>query len=173
MKPHEEHREKARQSLRARVVTVSTSRFGMMKDGEEFADEAGDEAEKEIRAAGHSVTKRGLVSDDTAMLRKEVKEFLSGRDDVLVLTGGTGVSSRDITIETVRPFFQKELDGFGELLRRLSYDEIGSAAILTRSTMGVAKGKVIMCLPGSPGAVRTALKASVKELPHAVHVANS
>jgi molybdenum cofactor biosynthesis protein B len=173
MKPHEEHRKRAEQSLRVQVITVSTSRHRKMKEGQEFTDEAGDIAEGEIKAAGHVVTRRALVSDDATMLRKEVKRFLSGRDDVLVLTGGTGVSSSDVTIETVRPFFQKELDGFGELLRRLSFDEIGAAAMLTRATMGVAKGKLILCLPGSPGAVRTALKASLGELPHAAYIASS
>ena len=173
MKPHEEHRARAARSLRVRVVTVSTSRYGKKKEGAKFDDEGGDAAEKEIRGAGHSVSGRGLVSDDARMLRKEVKAFLRGDDDVLVFTGGTGVSNRDVTIETVRPYLEKELDGFGELLRRLSYDEVGSAAMLTRATMGVAGGKVLMCLPGSPGAVRTALSAAAGELSHAVYIANS
>jgi molybdopterin adenylyltransferase len=173
MKPHEEHRKLARQTLRVRVVTVSTSRYGKKKDGVKFDDEGGDTAEQEVKVAGNVVTGRGLISDDARMLRKEVRGFLGGRDDVLLFTGGTGVSRRDVTIETVRPFFDKELDGFGELLRRLSFDEVGTAAMLTRATLGVAKGKLIMCLPGSPGAVRTALKAAVGELPHAVYIARS
>ena len=155
------------------MVTVSTSRYAKMRGGDSYTDEAGDVAVAEVRRAGHVLTRRALVSDDATMLRREVRSFLSGRDDVLLFSGGTGVSSRDITIEAARPFFQKELDGFGELFRRLSFDEIGSAAILTRATMGVAKGKVIVCMPGSPGAVRTALKAVVKELPHAVFVART
>lgn len=173
MKPHEEHRKLAERTLRVRVVTVSTSRYGKRKDGVEFDDEGGDTAKREIEAAGHAVTGRGLVPDDAAMLRKEVRGFLAGRDDVLLFTGGTGVSSRDVTIETVRPYFEKELYGFGELLRRLSFDEVGSAAMLTRATLGVAKGKLIICLPGSPGAVRTALRAAAGELPHAVYIARS
>jgi molybdopterin adenylyltransferase len=173
MRPHEEHRKLAKRTLRVRVVTVSTSRYGKKKEGVKFDDEGGDTAEQEIKGAGHLVTGRGLVSDDAAMLRKEVRGFLGGRDDVLLFTGGTGVSTRDVTIETVRPYFEKELDGFGELLRRLSFDEVGSAAMLTRATLGVAKGKLIMCLPGSPGAVKTALKAAVGELPHAAYIAGS
>lgn len=173
MKPHEKHRRAAQRPLRIRVVTVSTSRYAKMKDGAGFEDESGDLAETELRGAGHAVTRRGLISDDASMLRTEVRRFLSGIDDVLLLTGGTGVSSRDITIETVRPYFQKELDGFGELLRRVSFDEIGPAAMLTRATLGVANGKLILCLPGSPGAVKAALKASLRELPHAVFIAGS
>jgi molybdenum cofactor biosynthesis protein B len=154
-------------------VTVSSSRYAKKKGGEMFSDEGGDTAEAETKNAGHVVAGRILVSDDAAMLRSEVKRFLSGKDDVLLLTGGTGVSGRDITIETVRPFFEKELTGFGELLRMISYDEIGSAAMLTRATAGVAKGKLVVCLPGSPAAVRTALKASVVEFPHILFVARS
>ena len=173
MKPHEEHRERARGKLRVRITTVSSSRHAKKSRGDDPGDISGDTAESEIRAAGHTVTSRTRVSDDARMLRREVKSFLSSADDVLLLTGGTGVSSRDITIETVRPFFQKELDGFGEIFRRLSYDEVGVAAMLTRATLGVANGKLIMCLPGSPGAVKTALKATAGELPHAVHIART
>jgi molybdopterin adenylyltransferase len=144
-----------------------------MKEGKKYTDEGGDAAEAEVRRAGNVVASRGLLSDDVRTIRKEVGSFLKGDDDVLLVTGGTGVSSRDVTIEAVRPFFQKELDGFGELLRRLSFDEIGTAALLTRATLGVADGKVIMCLPGSPGAVKTAMKAFAAELPHIVHIART
>lgn len=149
---------------------MSSSRHSKKENGEAFTDEGGDVAEAEVRGVGHR-TSRGLVSDDAEMIQKEVDAFLKGADDVLLFTGGTGISPKDITIETVRPYFQKEVDGFGELLRRLSFDEVGSAAVLTRATMGVAKGKLILCLPGSPGAVRTALKAIVGELPHALFIA--
>jgi molybdopterin adenylyltransferase len=117
------------------------------------------------------VTVRELVSDDATMIRREAKRFLGSDDDVLLFTGGTGVSSRDITIETVRPLLQKELPGFGELLRRISYDEIGAAAMLTRATAGTASGKLLVCMPGSPGAVKTAMRASISEFPHIVSVA--
>lgn len=149
---------------------MSSSRHSKKENRETFTDEGGDVAEAEVRGGGHRAS-RGLVSDDAEMIQKEVDAFLKGADDVLLLTGGTGISPRDITIETVRPYFQKEVDGFGELLRRLSFDEVGSAAVLTRATMGVAKGKLILCLPGSPGAVRTALKAVIGELPHALFIA--
>lgn len=173
MKPHEEHRERAKARLRVRIVTVSTSRYAKKSKGESLDDVGGDTAESELRAAGHMVTSRSLVSDDGRMLRREVRAFLGSEDDVLLLTGGTGISSSDITIETVRPFFQKELDGFGELFRRLSYDEVGTAAMLSRATLGVADGKLVVCLPGSPGAVKTALKFMASELPHAVHIART
>ncbi len=173
MNPPEEHRKAGARRLRARVFTVSTSRYTAMKEGGKFTDESGDVAEEELKEAGHDIASRRLISDDAKMLRGAVSEFLSSKDDVLLFTGGTGVSSRDITIETVRPFFEKELDGFGEQFRRVSFDEVGAAAMMTRATLGVAKGKLILCLPGSPSAVRTALREVAGELPHAVHIARS
>jgi len=150
---------------------VSTSRYEKKRRGEDYSDEGGDVAAEEARRAGHKVMQRDLVSDDATMLRREVKRFLTGKDDVLLFTGGTGLSHRDITVETVRPFFDKELEGFGELVRRLGYEEIGSSAILTRATAGVAGGKLIVCMPGSPGGVRTAMRALVIEFPHMVFIA--
>ena len=171
MRPHEEHRREAQRRLRVVVVTVSTSRYAKKGAGEAITDEAGDAAAEEASKAGHSVVRRGLVSDDASMIKREVKEFLSGEDDVLLFVGGTGLSPRDVTVEAVRPFLEKELDGFGELVRRLGYQEIGSAAALTRATAGVASGKLLVCMPGSPGAVRTAMGAFVGEFPHAVFIA--
>jgi molybdopterin adenylyltransferase len=171
MKPHEEHRREAKRRLKVVVVTVSTSRYAKMKGGSGYTDEAGDVATATVEDAGHVVTRRSLVSDDRKMIRGEVKKFLSGHDDLLLLAGGTGLSPRDITVETVRPFLEKELDGFGELVRRLGYDEVGSAAALTRATAGVAAGKLIVCMPGSPGAVRTTMTAFVGEFPHMVFIA--
>lgn len=171
MKPHEQHRHGAPGKLRVRVVTVSTSRYAKKKEGIGYTDEGGDVAETEVKKGGHKVTGRTLVSDDERMIRKEMKEFLSGSDDVVIFTGGTGVARRDITIETVRPFLEKELVGFGEIFRRISFDEVGFAAMMTRATAGVAGGKVVLCLPGSPGAVKTALRSFLGEVPHLVYVA--
>ena len=173
MRPHESHRHGAPKRLRVRIVTVSSSRYASKESGRKYDDEGGDVAESETKKAGHSVTARRLISDDVEMIRGEVTDFLSGKDDALIFTGGTGVSSRDVTIETVRPYFEKELDGFGELFRRISFDEVGSAAVLTRATAGVAGGKAILCLPGSPGAVKTALGAFLGELPHVVRIART
>ena len=173
MKPHEQHRRQGQQRLRVAVVTVSTSRYAKMKARTEYTDEGGDAAAERAEAAGHKVSRRAMVSDDRAMIRREVKRFLESGDDVLLLTGGTGLSSRDVTVETVRPFFEKELEGFGELVRRLGFEEIGTSAVLTRATAGVASGKLILCMPGSPGAVRTAMKAFAGEFAHVRFVAGT
>ncbi len=152
---------------------MSTSRFEAKRAGKKFSDESGDVASGELARLGNSVTRRELVSDEASMIRGQVKKFLVGREDVLVFLGGTGVSPRDVTVETVRPFFEKELEGFGQLLRSLSFREVGAAAILTRATAGVVKGKLILCLPGSPDAAKLALRRFGKELPHALFVARS
>jgi molybdenum cofactor biosynthesis protein B len=171
MKPHEEHRKDAERHLKVVIVTVSTSRYEKKAEGRPFTDEAGDVAVEETRGAGHLVTRRVMISDDRAMIRREASAFLSGEEDVLLFAGGTGLAANDVTVETVRPFFEKELEGFGELVRRLGYDEVGAAAALTRATAGVAKGKLIACMPGSPDGVRTAMRAFVKEFPHMVFIA--
>ncbi|HZW85334.1 MAG TPA: molybdenum cofactor biosynthesis protein B [Nitrososphaerales archaeon] len=155
------------------MVTVSTSRYQKEKGGQEYTDESGDTAAELIEGAGHNVSSRMLVPDDLRLIGKQVKDFLKSEEDVLLLTGGTGAAESDVTIEAVRPFFDKELEGFGELFRRLSYDEVGTAAMLTRAMAGVSKGKVFLCLPGSPGAVRTALNFALGELPHLIHVARA
>lgn len=170
MKPHTKHRSDAVARLSFVVVTVSTSRFRAGANERE-TDVAGDVACEEVARGGHFLAGRTLVSDDLKMIQREVRRFLSGKSDVLILTGGTGLSKSDVTVESVRPFFEKEMEGFGELVRRLSYNEIGSAAILSRMTAGVAGGKLILCLPGSPDAVRVSLQGTMDEFAHAVYIA--
>ena len=134
-------------------------------------DESGDLAQEMVEATKGVVVERALVPDDAKLLRSTVSRALREKDlDVIVLTGGTGVSTTDVTIETVRPLFEKEIEGFGEIFRSASYQRIGVAAALSRATAGVAKGKVILCLPGSPDAVRTALELFVGEIPHVLHL---
>lgn len=142
-----------------------------MHSGSEYKDESGDLASRLILEAGHRVDTRTLLPDEKVMIRRLVQDFLKSRIHVMVLIGGTGVSSTDVTVESVVPFFEKELTGFGELLRTISYQTIGSAALLTRATAGTAKGKLIVCLPGSPNAVETALRSFISEFPHIVSIA--
>ena len=171
MKPHETHRAAARHILNFHLVTVSSSRYKMMHSGSEYKDESGDLASRLILEAGHKVDTRTLLPDEKVMIRRIVQDFLKSRVHVMVLIGGTGVSPSDITVESVVPFFEKELTGFGELLRNISYQTVGSAALLTRATAGTAKGKLLVCLPGSPNAVETALRSFLSEFPHIVSIA--
>lgn len=151
--------------LRFVVVTVSTSKYRRKSQGEEVDDESGDAAEAVVERGGHEVVERALVSDDPSMLRPRVEEFLSSRDNAIIFVGGTGVSRDDLTIETVKPYIEKDLEGFGEIFRMLSYERIGTPAILTRSMAGVAGGKLLVCLPGSPDGVKTALEYSLTHFP--------
>jgi len=171
--PHEKHRHSGPGKLAIVIVTVSTSRHALKAKGAEFSDESGDVASEEVQKLGYKIARRELVSDEPRMIRAQVAKFLKGKDDVLVFLGGTGVSSRDVTIETVRPSLDKELDGFGEMLRRVSLEKVGTAAVLTRATAGVAAGKLILCLPGSPDAARTSLQSFGREFPHIIFVARS
>ncbi|HLQ07225.1 MAG TPA: MogA/MoaB family molybdenum cofactor biosynthesis protein [Nitrososphaerales archaeon] len=170
-KSHEAHRSRSKRILSFFITTVSSSRFAKMRDGSTYSDESGDLAERLIREKSHKVLSRSLIADDPRMLRSAVNGFLRSRADVLVMTGGTGVSPTDVTVETVFPFFEKELVGFGELLRSLSFKRVGSAAMMTRSTAGTARGKLILCLPGSPDGVETALQNFMSEFPHVIAVA--
>ena len=171
MKPHENHRANARRAMDFHLVTVSSSRHKMMSDGSRYEDESGDLAERMIVKAGHTVDTRRLLPDGKSQIREAVKGFLASGAHALVFIGGTGVAPNDVTVETVVPFFEKELTGFGELLRSTSFKTIGSAALLTRATAGTARGKLIVCLPGSPDAVETALRNFISEFPHIISVA--
>lgn len=130
-----------------------------MERGEKVEDPSGDMAVRLIKKSGHVLLVKKIVPDDRAMISEAVKEALSSDEvDVIVTSGGTGIAPSDVTIEAVKPLLEKELPGFGELLRSLSYKELGPSAILTRAVAGIAKGKAIFCLPGSPHAVELALK---------------
>lgn len=169
---HKVHEERGPRSVRAYIITVSTSRYNAARLGTRYSDESGDLAASELTKAGHVVVGRGLVNDDVGMIRQAVLNALSRPDvDVIVLVGGTGLAPSDVTIEAVRPIFEKEIEGFGELFRYVSYQEIGGAAMLTRATAGIVKGRLIICLPGSPNAVKTGLGLIIPQIPHIIGVA--
>jgi molybdenum cofactor biosynthesis protein B len=119
-----------------------------------------------LEAAGHVVARRQILRDEPDQVRAAVQAAL-GAVDAIVTTGGTGITSRDSTYEAISGLFEKRLDGFGELFRALSYEEIGSAAMMTRATAGVARRTAIFILPGSENAVRLGMtKLIVPELGH-------
>jgi molybdenum cofactor biosynthesis protein B len=153
------HEAEAPKKLRFAVFTVSTSRYQQMKGGKVMKDASGDLIESLLKNAGHAISFRKTISDDKKMIEGGVQRSLNSPDvDAVVFCGGTGITSSDITIEAVSPFLEKTLPGFGEIFRRLSFDEIGSAAILTRAIAGVAKSKAFFCIPGSPAAVKLCLE---------------
>lgn len=160
----EEHRRQAPQRLRFAVVTVSDTR-------NLETDSSGLLLAERLTSVGHELVDRRIVPDEPQEIAQEVQRFSHQSTlDVLLLTGGTGISPRDQTPEAVRPLLEVELPGFGELFRMLSFQEIGPAAMLSRALAGRRGSLLIFCLPGSTNAVRLALdKILIPELPHLVH----
>lgn len=158
----EEHRRHAPHRLRVAVITVSDTRTAE-------SDDSGKLLRRLLEEAGHELASYALVKDERPSIAKALEEALAGPAQAVVLNGGTGISPRDVTIEAVEPLLDKTLPGFGELLRSLSFREIGSAAMLTRAIAGVARGKPVFALPGSPAAVTIAMERLV--LPELGHLA--
>lgn len=159
----QEHRKEAQGSvLGFALLTVSDTRS-------ERTDKGGELLATLVGAAGHRVASRGLVRDEIGEIRAEVKAALALPEvDVLLVTGGTGLAPRDLTVEAVTPLFEKEIPGFGELFRMLSFAEIGAAAMLSRATAGLVSGRAIFLLPGSPAAIELGLSRLV--LPEIGHL---
>ena len=136
--------------LRIAVLTVSDTRTTA-------DDKSGQTLSDLITSAGHGVAERQIVKDDIAAIRGVVEAWAARSDvDVIISTGGTGLTGRDVTIEAMRPLFEKEIEGFGTLFHMVSFQKIGTSTVQSRATAGVLKGKYIFCLPGSPGACKDA-----------------
>ena len=155
------HRAAAPARVGCCVVTVSDTRTLETDTGGALLAEL-------LEAGGHEVLGREIVPDDVSAIRAACERALAEpRCGAVLLTGGTGVAPRDVTPEAVRPLFDRELPGFGELFRMLSWEEIGSAALVSRATAGMVGPSVVFALPGSRGAIRTAVtKLILPELGH-------
>jgi molybdenum cofactor biosynthesis protein B len=163
------HKAEAPKRLKFGIFICSTSRHEQLKKGKRVKDVSGDIMESLIENAGHIVSFRKLIPDDKSLIEEGIRYALGSADvDAVVFCGGTGIASSDVTIETVSPFLEKVMNGFGEIFRRLSFDEIGSAAVLSRAIAGVAKGKAFFCIPGSPDAVRLCFEKLI--LPEVTHI---
>ena len=161
-----EHKAQAPPSVRCVVITVSDSRT-------EDSDTGGRAIVELLEAAGHVVASRTIVRDDPEAVRGTIERQLANPNvQVIITTGGTGITSRDSTYEAVSQLLQKKLDGFGELFRMLSYEQIGSAAMMSRATAGLVAGHIVISLPGSEPAVRLAMeRLLIPELGHLVQQA--
>lgn len=136
----------------------------------EATDESGRLVREHLAGAGHEVACYEVVTDDPGQIRRAVAQAVAQFDGV-VITGGSGIAPRDSTIEAIRPLLDRELEGFGELFRMLSYQEIGSKAWLSRALAGVSNGRLVVALPGSPAACRLAMeKLVVPELGHIAYL---
>lgn len=137
-------------ALGVAVVTISDSRT---PDN----DGSGDYLADSLEAAGHRVVRRKIVRDDKYVLRAEISALIIDSEvDIILTTGSTGLTGRDIAPESLQPLFDKDIEGFGELFRAASLKDIGAATIQSRAFAGLANGTVLFCMPGSPGACRTA-----------------
>lgn len=150
----------------AAVITVSSTRTPR-------TDESGALLCDLFASAGHRVAYRALVKDDIAAIRAAVRKALAAKTvDIVVTSGGTGMTPSDVTVEAVVPLLEKKADGWGDIFRAISREEIGNAAMLSRSVAGTARGKWVVCIPGSAGAARTAMeKLILPELPHMMYEA--
>jgi molybdenum cofactor biosynthesis protein B len=165
-----QHKAAAPKKLNILEVTCSTSKYNDKMLGKPIDDVSGDMIERLMKEAGHEISRRILISDNEAMIKQTIREAsVSPNVDAVILTGGTGIAPKDVTIEAVKELLDKALPGFGELFRKISYDSIGSAALMSRALAGVTRGKAIFCLPGSPDAVEKALKnLIIPEIGHIV-----
>jgi len=173
VKKHEherKHEHEADIDVKAGIITVSTSRYeryGRVRGVESLAkidDPSGNEI---LNGLKFDVVEYALIPDRGRKVVKTLLEIVE-KVDAVVITGGTGLSPSDVTIEAVEPLFEKKIDGFGEIFRYLSFKEVGTAAILSRAIAGVMDGKVVFCLPGSKNAVKLAVSLINDSLKHII-----
>ncbi|PLJ77262.1 MogA/MoaB family molybdenum cofactor biosynthesis protein [Infirmifilum sp. SLHALR2] len=165
----EVHKKEAPTTVRFAFVTVSTSRYLASRMGGSVEDVSFMKAREIIERSGHKLTRYVLVPDNPRLILLAIDTLLNEPDvDEIIVSGGTGPTPDDLTVQTVRPLFEKELEGFGDLFRFVSFKEAGSSSFLSNSTAGIVRGKIIFCIPGSPGAVETALRELI--VPEAGHV---
>ena len=158
-----EHKKQAPLAVNAAIVTVSDSRT--IEN-----DDSGKLIKNILIKNNHKVIGHTVIKDDKKEITRKIEDLIkNGSLDLIITNGGTGVAKKDLTIETIKPLFEKEISGFAALFQKLSYDEIGSACMLSRATAGIINNKVIFCLPGSPKACELALeKLIIPEIGHIV-----
>lgn len=164
---HVEHKAHANVHVSCGVITVSDSRT-------KETDKSGQLILDLLKTAGHPVTAYHIAKDEPTQIRPLLEALLADPNvQAIIINGGTGVARRDVTFDAIEGMLEKHLPGFGELFRMLSYQDIGSAALLSRATAGIARGKVVFSLPGSTGAVRLGMeKLILPEMPHVVYELN-
>ena len=155
------HKREASSSLVFKILTVSSSRS--LNE-----DHTGDLISSLLEKAGHKVQERRVVRDDVELIRFNLRGMLESDPHVIIINGGTGVTPKDVTVEAVRPLFQKELAAFSALFAYISFEQIGPAALLSRACAGIVGQTAIFCLPGSSGACQLAMDRLI--VPEASHL---
>ncbi len=163
----EEHRKKSPSKVKIGVITLSDSKYKDYLQSKQ-TDVSGKMITDAVENKNELVSYFIIPDDPKLLLSKVIDIIENQRADVIITTGGTGIGSRDITIETFKAIFEKELTGFGEIFRYETYKELGTGALLSRATAGVYKKTLIISMPGSPNAVKLGLKLILPELRHLV-----
>jgi len=160
---HEEHKAKAPKSINCAIITMSDSRTPEN-------DDSGKLIIKLLEKNDHKIIDYSIIKDNKKLINKKINQLTKNKKiNAIITNGGTGIAKKDVTIEAIKPLFEKELAGFSSLFAKLSYDSIGSAAVLSRATAGIVNKKIIFCLPGSPEAVELAMdKLILPEIGHIV-----
>jgi molybdenum cofactor biosynthesis protein B len=163
---YHEHKRQEVKNISCAVIVTSDSRT-------EETDDSGKLIKQRLTGNGHKIAFYAILKNDAQAIRNQINELIRRNDvQVIITSGGTGLSHKDITVDTIQSMLQKRLDGFGELFRYLTYQELGTASIMSRATAGVIKGKVIICFPGSSGAATLAMdKIILPEIGHMVREA--
>jgi len=162
----EEHKKGSPKQVKVGIITLSDSKYQDFLSSKD-TDVSGSLLIDFIKKP-HQLVDYQVIPDDPEKLTSTLRDMISKNVEVIITTGGTGIGKRDITIETLKPLFRKELNGFGEIFRYESYLELGTGAILSRATAGVYDSTLIFSLPGSPNAVKLGLKIIGPELGHLV-----
>ena len=171
--PTQQHKKNNHGPYNFFLITISTSRAEKYRDGkfakpEDTDDISGQVMHDIITKNGHHIVKYSLISDELNEIQDTIISATNTNADIIITSGGTGLASRDVTIESIAPMLDKQMPGFGELFRHKSIRQIGTSVILTRAIAGVIKNKAIFCLPGSPNAARLALEEII--MPEAGHI---
>lgn len=169
----DQHKKGTANAFKFVIVSISTSRYeqyGLVSSPDDADDFSGKLLLDLVSAKGHTIVDYKLVSDEMVAISNAVSDAVGQSADIIITTGGTGLTPSDITIESVTPLFDKQMPGFGELFRFKSIEQIGSAVILTRAVAGIIGESAVFCLPGSPSAVELALSEII--LPEVGHVIN-
>ena len=158
-----EHKRHAPRKVTIGIITVSTTR-ALVDDG------SGNWIHEQAQKEGHDIVYHQVITDDAGLIAATLRDVIQNeRPQLILMNGGTGITKKDVTIEAVSPLFTKTLSSFGPLFAKLSYDEIGSAAYLSRATAGVIEDTVVFCMPGSLNACKLACRKLIfPELGHLV-----
>jgi molybdenum cofactor biosynthesis protein B len=154
--------------IKVAIIIVSTSRYERKIRGEPFEDESGEMAKRIIEKYGYTVTCKEIIPDEKGTIQMEAKRRIEEGNDAIIFIGGTGLSKTDLTYEAIMEIVEKNMEGFGEIFRMLSYREIGSAAIMSRAIAGILNGRLLVAIPGSPNAIPIALERLI--LPELRHI---